>query len=246
MNILLKLKYCYILPKPVIWRCEIKFNTYLQPISIRRRLQSRKTMNFVEIILTEKLKESDPALDILGSDRKVLQVACQDFTNFLKFHWNLIGKEASNFELVEKMERYFKENPVEMEQFLTVWTSIWLRKWKERVKLLIGAQNGCRWNKVTQTLNNAEPLWRKLENKHDLMEVIVATLVKNGEICGTDILAENIIKMELGEKNPKSSNEREQMLNLLNVSLRKAREMALSKGPLIFVKIDKGYYSTVY
>jgi hypothetical protein len=25
--------------------------------------------------------------------------------------------------------------------------------------------------------------------------------------------------------------------------LRKAREMAQSKGPLIFVKIDKGYYS---
>ena len=47
-------------------------------------------MNFLEIMLGEKLKDADPALDVTGSDRKVLQVVCQDFTNFLKFHWNLI------------------------------------------------------------------------------------------------------------------------------------------------------------
>jgi len=28
--------------------------------------------------------------------------------------------------------------------------------------------------------------------------------------------------------------------------LRKARDMAQSKGPLIFVKIDKGYYGTTH
>ena len=61
-------------------------------------------MNFVEIMLGEKLKDSDPALDVMGSDRKVLQVACQDFTNYLKFHWNLIGKEANQCELVEDLK----------------------------------------------------------------------------------------------------------------------------------------------
>ena len=200
-------------------------------------------MNFVEIILTEKLKDADPALDVSGSDRKVLQVACQDFTNYLKCHWDLIGKEANNCELVERMERFFKENPAELEAFLTVWTGIWLRKWKERVKLLIGNQNQNKWNKVSKTLNNAEPVWRKLEHKQEIMEVVVSTLVKNGEICGTEILSENLLKMELGERNNQSLNEKEQILTVLNNSLRKAREMAQSKGPLIFVKIDKGYYS---
>ena len=98
-------------------------------------------MNFVEIMLGEKLKDTDSALDVFGSDRKVLQVACQDFTNYLKFHWELIGKEASQCELVEKLERFFKENPGELEEFLTVWTGVWLKKWKERVKLLTGDQN---------------------------------------------------------------------------------------------------------
>jgi hypothetical protein len=200
-------------------------------------------MNFVEIVLTEKLKDADPALDILGSDRKVLQVACQDFTNYLKFQWELIGKEANNFELVEKMETFFKENPQELEAFLTVWVGIWLKKWKERVKLLIGTQNQNKWNKVAKTLATAEPLWRNLQHKQEIMEIVVATLIKNGEICGTEILSENLLKLELGEKVNQSPNEKEQVLTVVNNALRKAREMAQSRGPLIFVKIDKGYYS---
>jgi hypothetical protein len=199
-------------------------------------------MNFIEIMLAEKLKDSDSALDITGSDRKVLQVACQDFTNYLKYHWDLIGKEASQCELVEKLEKLFKENPAELEEFLTVWTGMWFKKWKERVKLLIGDQNVNKWSKVSKTLSNAEPLWRKIERKQEVQEVVVATLIKNGEICGTEILSENLLKMELGEKRMQYLSDKERVFTMVNNALRKGREMAQSKGPLIFVKIDKGYY----
>lgn len=202
-------------------------------------------MNFVEIMLGEKLKDSDPALDIMGSDRKVLQVACQDFTNYLKFHWNLIGKEANQCELVEKLETLFKEDAAELDAFMTVWTGIWFKKWKERVKLLIGNQNANKWNKMSKQLANAEPLWRKIEHKQELQEVVVSTLIKNGEVCGTEILAENLLKMELGEKNLEHLGDKERVFTTLNNALRKAREMAQSKGPLIFVKVDKGYYNAL-
>lgn len=201
-------------------------------------------MNFVEIMLGEKLKDADSALDILGSDRKVLQVACQDFTNYLKVHWNLIGTEASQCELVDRLEKLFREDPSELDAFLTIWIGIWLKKWKERVKLLIGEQNANKWNKMSKTLSNAEPLWRKIENKQELQEIIVATLIKNGEICGTEILSENLLKMELGEKHNQFATDKERIFSTVNNTLRKARDMAQSKGPLIFVKIDKGYYNT--
>jgi hypothetical protein len=201
-------------------------------------------MNFLEIILGEKLKDADPALDVTGSDRKVLHVACQDFTNFLKFHWNLIGKEASQCELVEKLEKLFKENPAELEEFLTVWIGIWLKKWKQRVKLLIGKQNADKWRKASKNLRNAEPLWNKVERKQEMQEVVVATLIKNGEICGTEILSENLIKMEFGGKRVKNLKDTERIFIVVNNALRKARGMAQSQGPLIFVKIDKGYYGT--
>jgi hypothetical protein len=142
------------------------------------------------------------------------------------------------------MEAYFKENPEELEVFLGIWVGIWLKKWKERVKLLIGNQSQNRWTKVAKTLADAEPLWRNLDHKQDLAEIVVATLIRNGEICGTEILSENLLKLELGEKTNLCLNEKEQTLKVLNNALRKAREMALSRGPLIFVKIDKGYYSS--
>jgi hypothetical protein len=201
-------------------------------------------MNFVEIMLGEKLKDADPALDITGADRKVLQVACQDFTNYLKFQWNLIGKEANQCELVEKLEKQFKDNSEEFDEYLTIWAGIWFKKWKERVKLLIGNQNANRWNKMAKTLSNAEPLWHKMEHKQEIEEIVVATLIKNGEICGTEILAENLLKMELGENNIDNVNDKEHVFTTVNCALRKAREMSQSRGPLIFVKVDKGYYNT--
>jgi hypothetical protein len=210
---------------------------------MERRLQREISMNYVEIILGEKLKDADPALDIMGSDRKVLQVACQDFTNYLKVHWNLIGKEANQCELIEKLEKLYKEDTSELDAYLTVWAGIWFKKWKERVKLLIGNQNANKWSKMSKTLQDAEPLWRKIEHKQELLEVVEATLIKNGEICGTEILSENLIKIELGERNLKDVSDQERAIVTLNNSLRRAREMAQSKGPLIFVKVDKGYYN---
>ncbi len=202
-------------------------------------------MNFIEIMIGEKLKDADPALDVMGSDRKVLQVACQDFTNYLKFHWNLIGKEANECEVVDRLETLFKEDDAELDAFLTVWCNIWFKKWQQRVKLLIGNQSASKWNKMTKTITDAEPFWRKLEHKQELQEVVISTLIKNGEVCGTEILAENLLKMELGEKSIQNiADEKERVFTTLNNTLRKAREMAQSRGPLIFVKVDKGYYDT--
>jgi len=201
-------------------------------------------MNFIEILLSERLKEIDPTMNVFGSDRKVLQIACQDLTNYLKVHWNLVGKEANECELVDRLEKFFNENPNELEEFLGVWMGIWFKKWKERVKLLIGNENSNRWNKATKILSNAEPLWRKLSNRQEMQELVTSTLIKNGEICGTSILAENLLKMELGEKSREYTSEEQQTMNLVNNTLRKARELTRSKGPLIYVKIDKGYYGT--
>jgi hypothetical protein len=201
-------------------------------------------MNFIEILLSEKLKDKNPMLDTLGSDRKVLQIACQDLTSYLKVHWELVGKEANDCDIVEKLEGIFNETPTELSEFLDVWAGIWLRKWAERVKLLIGNENSKKWSRTTRILNNGEAMWGKLSKRQEMEEVIISTLVKNGEVCGTSILAENLLKMELGEDEKEYTSDEEQVVNVVNNTLRKARELAQSKGPLIFVKVDKGYYQT--
>jgi hypothetical protein len=110
--------------------------------------------------------------------------------------------------------------------------------------LLIGDENSKRWNRVTRILENAETAWRRLSNRQEMQEMITNTLIKNAEICGTSILAENLLKMELGEEKTNYRNEEERILNVLNATLSKARELAQSRGPLIFVKVDKGYYQS--
>ncbi|MEM3551369.1 MAG: hypothetical protein QXN87_04650 [Candidatus Bathyarchaeia archaeon] len=201
-------------------------------------------MNFIEMLLSEKLKSRNPMLDIYGSDRKVLQIACEDFTNYLKVFWGLVGRDAGTCELIDKLEGLHREEPRELEEFIDLWAGIWLKKWMERVKLLISDEDQKKWNRMTRILINAEPIWRKLTNRREMQEVVVFTLIKNGEICGTSILAENLLKMELGENKRKYTREEEQILNLVNNTLRKARELTRSKGPLIFVKLDKGYYNS--
>jgi len=72
----------------------------------------------------------------------------------------------------------------------------------------------------------------------------VSTLIRNAEICGTEILAEHLLKTELGKRNSQDGiNNNGQVLAVLNDAMRKAREMAHTTGPLIFVRIDKGYYA---
>jgi hypothetical protein len=192
--------------------------------------------------MSEKLIEKNPLIDVLGADRKVLQIACQDLTNYLKFHWDISGTDAGQCEVVERLEKLYEQNPEELQEFMSVWSGMWLKKWGERVKLLIGNENSKRWNNVTKILNNAEPIWTRLSNRHQMEDVVISTLIRNGEICGTSILAENLLKMELGDEKKKYPSEKEQTLNVVNNALRKARDLTQSKGPLIFVKVDKGYY----
>ena len=202
-------------------------------------------MNFTETMLSKKIKEAEPALDILGADRKVLKVACQDFTNYLKFNSNLANKETNISDPAEKIEQLHKEDPVEIESFLTVWTGIWLKKWKERIKLLIGKQNPNELSKDSKTLTQAESQWTKLECKEEMIEIVVSSLIKTAEICGTQIMAEHLLKMELGKKTDLDINNKEQLLAILNNTLRNAREIAQRIGPLISVKIDKSYFCPV-
>ncbi|MCK4435560.1 hypothetical protein KAU87_01990, partial [Candidatus Bathyarchaeota archaeon] len=76
-------------------------------------------------------------------------------------------------------------------------------------------------------------------------DIIVESLIKNGEICGTTIMAENLLKLEIGVIESRNcwKDEKEKLVNLINTTLKKARQLSYSRGPLIFVKIDKKYFA---
>ena len=191
----------------------------------------------IEELIVEKIKKLDPTLDPQGSDRKMLELTYKDFVNYLKF--NAIFSNNAHFE--EKLEKLSKEKKAELEAFLTVWTSMWMKKWQQRVKLLIGKKNDS--EQLYKTLSKAEPAWKTLEHKEELINIVGFTFIKDGEICSSEMLAEYALKLELAKEDLDLSN-KVQALTFLNNVIRRAHEIANTKGPLIFVEINKSYYAS--
>lgn len=188
------------------------------------------------------MKETDPLLDLQGSDRKILQIAYQDFINYAKFIWKLDSVEIRTDYLAERITQISNKQSKEFSAFLTVWVGIWLKKWKERAKLFFENQNQQRPNSNKKITVQQESLKERLKGKHEIIATIIYTLIRNGEICCTEILAENILRKELEQKPSLQINNKEEMLQILGRTLQRARRTAQFVGPLIYVRIDKGYY----
>ena len=202
-------------------------------------------MNFVELMLAESLKNRNPQLDLQGTDKKVLRIACEDLLNFLKVHWKLIGQEIVEIELTEKIRQYHQENPEELIEFVNLWTGIWMKKWGERVKLLLAQENSERWKEANARLVKAEPAWRRLRNRSEMEDMIIDALVRNGEICGTYILAENLLKNELVPYTDERIFTNEELFAITTKAVKKAKQLSQSKGPLIFVKVDRKFFQFI-
>jgi len=200
----------------------------------------------LETKLSSKIKEAEPTLDLNGADRKVLYVAFQDLQSYLKF----IAPPTSttNPDCPETAKQPLQQDPAEIDSFLTVWTGLWLKKWRERFNLVIGANSQLASGKTCQTsekAENAESLWFQLACRYELTEIVVSALIRHSEICGATIIAESLLKSELGKQKDKDVNSREQTFVLLNNVLRRARELSQRKGPVVSIKVDKNYYLQV-
>ncbi len=200
-------------------------------------------MIITEMLLSAKLKEAEPTLDLLGADRKVLKIAYEDFKNYEKFLSLTSDKTMERSESIQiKMQMFEKEYRSEIGEFLSAWTCIWLKKWKQRFSLILGQTNIKQQNAHPEATAKAQAAWTELTAREEMIEMIALTLIKNSEVCGTNIVAEDILKRELG-RNPNIDIEcTKQVLTLLNTTLNSANETSKRTGPFVGIKVDKNYY----
>jgi hypothetical protein len=195
----------------------------------------------MEKMLSKKIQEAEPSLDIEGKDLKVLQVATQDLTNYIKFI-SQTDKEpipTDNPYIAEPSPNVDEE---EMESFLTVWAGMWLNKWKQRFNLIIGQPTQTQCCNPAQPTVDVESIWLRIASREEMIELVANVLIQNSEIAGTRIIAENILKTQLSKKTNLDINDREQLFTFLNSALGRAREIAETTGPLVSIKVDKNYY----
>jgi hypothetical protein len=71
-------------------------------------------MTLTEIMLSAKLKEAEPTLDLLGADRKVLKIAYEDFKNYEKFlsftsHKTIEGSESTQIKIFKCLDLHMAQ-----------------------------------------------------------------------------------------------------------------------------------------
>jgi hypothetical protein len=194
-------------------------------------------MIVTEILLSIELKKAEPSLDLLGADRKVLQVAYDDLKNYQKFLAFSSELSANIWGIAQP-----KTDSQTNEEFLSAWTNLWLKKWKQRFCLLLGQTDTKKQDVNPEKLAKAQAAWIKLSSRVEMVEMIAITLIRNSEVCGTSIIAEDILKHELMKTLDVDLDCTKQVFTLLNASLGKAREMSQRTGPLVHIKVDKEYY----
>lgn len=208
------------------------------------RRYCRLQCDYLTKLLAKCLTDKNPQLDPWGIDRKVLLVSHQDLINYLKFHWKLSSWSPTELELRERLYDCIREKPAELKEFVDFWSGLWMKKWIERVKLLIGQETDKRWIRIRELIGKAEPVWWQLKSREEIEDLVVEALIRNGEICGTSILAENMLKIELGlsVERKVDVNNYESLLKIVNKVLREVREISRSRGPLILLRVDKRFF----
>ncbi|HDJ97060.1 MAG TPA: hypothetical protein ENG54_01170 [Thermofilum sp.] len=172
------------------------------------------------------------------------EIAVKDFLNYYKTTRNLLGIPGSTENAKYMLEDELEEHPVEMIKEIEEWLDNWLIKWRQRVKLTLSP---IKEEKDIQKMEmQIAPVMSRLTFIEELRDIVIGSLVKSGEICFTDLLADNIIKaalmsvaqyytdknkmIQVLEKNPHI---------ILEAVLKKVKSIKNFKGPLVTIRIEK-------
>jgi hypothetical protein len=204
----------------------------------RRRVLLRDDM--LDRWIAEGVREA-----VAPSERGVAQqLATTDFLNYLKKFWGLLGCPDGEARLHAKLARSARRQPEELRQFLRLWLGQWRAKWRRRVKVLAVDEKP-----PVEAAGHLTPRSRPpvdVPNEDEMVDLVIEVLINHGEVCGTVIVARELIADELRaflrlyeEEASLGDAVETHILGILNRVLRRARKLAREDGPLIFLKLER-------
>jgi len=176
--------------------------------------------------------------------RVMLDVAERDYLNSVKFEKGLIGYsdslEVANMLVEEELEK----TPATAIRKINDWLDLWLVKWRQRVRLALSPTREELEAKKME--NEVIFFFNNLPFIEELRDIVIGSLINNGEICFVEFLADSIIKnslikmyrhvmdkkrlIEILRKNP---------YVLLNDALKQVKALKGYKGPLVSIRVEK-------
>jgi hypothetical protein len=209
--------------------------SYIEPVMVSEMIRIR-------------LSELLPGFDSDQLEHKMWEMAVEDFLNYLRHVWSVelqdwMSEQAEWEEPtpIQKLKSlivdWLEKDPKTAKEDLNAWVSLWLVKWKQRVKLIFGDEGNYNQNcKQVQTLIQKGSQMMGYEELKLFREPILFTLISHGEITGTEVLTDHILKREAGKlkHGPKGIKEK---ADFLAVCMRETRILSQIAGKFIFIKV---------
>jgi len=194
-------------------------------LSLRRRIIS---------LLAEELKEYVPQFEPYSADYQMVVYASRDLEEWMKCKWSV-----SSGTLYEMLGNLIEDRYGEFHIFLKSWVSIWLEKWRERVRLLHTKPKLP--PNVMERIKEAKRIYQKSEFKRELKNLLTKKLIRHGEICMASFIAENLIIEEitrrLRDAKPDSNNIKFDPIDIYNSLSRRIFGLSKERGPLVYLRI---------
>lgn len=198
-------------------------------------------------MIKHRLNELLLSFDPVHLEHKLFNMAVEDFYNYLRYTWSVELQEWMPAEVEnddpspsEKLRRlifdWLEKDPKSAKEELDAWVSLWLVKWRERVKMLFGTEEYNKNIEHNQMLAQKGSSIMGHEELKQFKEPILFTFISQGEIAGTEILTDTIIKREVG-KLRHAPREIKEKVQFLNTCMTEARSLSRTTGHFIFVSV---------
>jgi hypothetical protein len=192
-------------------------------LSIHRRLIS---------LLAKEIDTYIPNFEPYSSDYEMITYAYSDLEECLMYLWSIYDKEYLNLRIQETL----KHESDDFKIFINIWTSRWVKKWKERVKILLSKPKIP--PQIVKRYESANNIYQGLEDRNELKKMVTRRLISKNEICMVRTIADNLIIEELVRRYPVfNKNTKIFSLGLFNSISFKISKLSEKKGPLIYLSI---------
>lgn len=210
----------------------------------------------VETIIHDKLCSLEPSFDFDGMDKMILRMCYKDFLSFMDYlketkikinNRNIIidkfmipsAEAISNLYNMKMCDDTDVKDVMDDGKFVENWTEWWFKKYKSRVKLVLGTLPPMASNasKGVDHLSKFTP-----EEITDMKKIIKFRFIEGGEICGSMVLTEVLFTRILNQYSEKFEWNVSTKLHLLNAMLKEVNKLIHTYGILIFIKPTKESY----
>lgn len=201
----------------------------------------RDTQDVLKVVLSRMLLKKFRMIN--SNEREIMSaVASEDFINYYSVVLGIEEFEDSEEITKDYIENMFDKNPTEIINEIDEWMDVWIWKWRQRVKLVMKSDVRKEVNKVEVNVKNILP---QIKNLKEIKRFAVGSLIRNNEVCFTNLLADNIVKsivykfyMQIRDSRKVSTILNENKHIFVNEIITRVKSLKKFKGQLVVINVS--------